>query len=1014
MALPFDDVSTQKVRGAFQFDAGSIKDARAVTVQETRVMGSNFKQLAQQVKQTEAQIQKSSGIVGAIAGRFRTASDYAKQFGKTDLGVISGGLKKISEQTAIISATFGAMSAGGIATSLSLKKTEVAMNALAGSAKEAQKIMDTTRKIADDFKLPYVDLLEGAKELIPVSKRTNVEMDRLLLTMTKLKFAVPDKNFSQLRFSFSELLSGDKTSAQDILSILGSRSDFTKIAALAKENDVAGALDLLDELIAKANITDENMRAIGETGVNAFDNLGSAIKEAADSGFRPLLDNYILPAAQGFADFLNEVRKSHPEVLQLAASGAILITTISPLTFVLSKVVAGFALMKTAGLAAATAISGGFKNAVSVLKDLPGLIKANSTSLSGAAGSMSKAGMLTKVGVTGAALAGGVVLGGQATSFLAHTAKVQGGDFDRIRKGEDPLAIAGERFKQVIVIFVAGLLELGRGIAKVAAFILNAFDQVINVIKLGASLIRESWLRTIEAFGNVLSAIGDLLARIPGQENNALRDIGAGVAADANTQLTNLLIERGQLIDRLREGFALPQETTDSIDATFDQLGASVIGGLNNFFFPKAERAGEMVQQQLGRLGDEIMDGAETMFSEDMIEAWGDFQDELKDIEADAQKEREEELAKHETEKTKLEKEQQQKRTEAIDDFNRKQTERQTKLGWDISDLQAEFDKREKEERKKFRREELKRQADHALNLLKAVARLDGRAIYLEQQKFKQESKEREAEGKRQKNERQRQLEDRIAQMQLEFQRESELQYNNFHNVELPRLEAQQAEERAAFEAAHQERLTQITTQAAEQSAKAEEAFIDTFNKILEQEGTHQDMMLQTQREGQAQMEAELKAWWEKQAALIGTTATTTNKSKMDTYGGGYPGGNPYAPNTPTIPVPNAPGTADNPIPLPFGDRVPISGLSLQNQEAARLARMAVNGGSTAAAAATLNTRPAENAPKGGDTIIQSLTIPITFSGDIIRNPSDRKRFKDEMRGVVFEVIEEAGGKKRS
>lgn len=979
MALPFDDVgSTQLVRGAFKFDIGALREARSVVVNESRVITNEFKKVGNAAQETATKTQKTAGIVTSalnkIANSFRNAKDEAERFAKTDLGVIRNGLRDISQQFAALSASAGLFAAGGLAASQNIKKTEVALRGLAGSAEEAAKITQITRDLSNEFGLPFVSLLEGAKELVPVSRRTNTEMDRLLRTMVKLQGAVPDKSFSELRFSFSELLSGDKTSAQDILSILGSRDDFSKVAGFAREGDINAALDALDQMIAKSGITDEYFQDLKASGVGAFDRVKSAAQEALDAGFRPILDDFVVPAAEGFADFLTQLRETNPELLQIAAAGSLIVAGIAPATFAVSKMIDAFKMLKDAGMTAFSIIRDNASAAINTLKDLPGIIKNNSSLLNANASSWKDAGLGTKLGVGAAAIGAGVVIGGQVTQGLAN-AGVQGGDFDRIRKGEDPLAIAGERFKQVIVILAAGLVEFARLIAKIAATIGNAIDQFINVFRVGGTLLSELFSQLQQTFGKFISGIADLLSGV--MDTSGLKLAGANLQFQGGNSAYAAQKERERLLARLREGFALPQETSDSIDQTFNDLGASVVGGLNNFFFPPVQEAGEQIVEELTQVAEQFQSAAEDMFSDDMVDAWGDFQDELEKIAADAEKERIAENKKYEADKTKLEADQQAKREAALVEFNRKQAEREIKLGWDIIDINADFEEREKEEAKKFRRDERKARRDHYMTLLQAAAALDGRAIYLENLRYKNEQKEREADSRHDKNHREKERDKRIADLQLQFDRESQLQNNNFWKVEMPQLIAQQTAEYQQFEAAHQERLTQITTHATEESAAAEQAFIDTFNKLIEAEGTHQDMMLGEQRKGQAAMEAELKAWWGRQKALVAGTGSTTTTQP------GYVNSdiNDPAPNQsdgfPQLPPPPPGGVGGT------GGQTPVGNLSLPNgREAARLASMAVRGGSTQAAA--LREGSSKNGTKGADGGLHIGTLaPTIVLGDI-------------------------------
>jgi hypothetical protein len=282
------------------------------------------------------------------------------------------------------------------------------------------------------------------------------------------------------------------------------------------------------------------------------------------------------------------------------------------------------------------------------------------------------------------------------------------------------------------------------------------------------------------------------------------------------------------------------------------------------------------------------------------------------------------------------------------------------------------------------------------MTLLQAAAALDGRAIYLEQRRYKEESDQRRTAADDAKKERQRQLEQRITDMQAEFNREQEQARNNFYGIELPRLDAQHKEQMDKFNAQHQERLTQITTHAAEQSAAAEAAFIDTFNKLVEAEGTHQGLMLGEQRKGQAAMEAELAAWWTKQKTMVAGGKPTTSTTGTGT-GAFYGSNNPYAPNTPVTPFPNLPSSPND------------QGFFPDLAGAASLAMTAANSVSTQSAAA-LNTMNG-GSRGGGAFSIGTLSTQIVL-GDI-GNRTDQE-VKDLVDQAIVESLNKAAGKRRS
>jgi hypothetical protein len=623
-------------------------------------------------------------------------------------------------------------------------------------------------------------------------------------------------------------------------------------------------------------------------------------------------------------------------------------------------------------------------------------IKNNSSTLNGAAASWKNAGFGAKVGTTLAAGAFGLEAGRTVTGALANMGVGdKNSDFERIRQGQDPLAIAGERLKQLIVILVDGFLQLVKGLAYGAANIGNALDQLVNVFKLAGAAFGTAIGMFQSSIGDLITGLADTVSSLSGGliDTSGLRQGGIDFKTTGDDLAKRSAEEGAKLAGRLSEGLALPQWMIDRIEGNYAELRNSVVGGLATSFFPPVQEA---VREGFDELEQTAQEVATMDFSDDMVGAWGDFQDELKDIEADAQKEREKELAKHEKEKTALETDQQAARLQSIADFNRRQLEEQGNLNQDISDLHRDFERDEKEAARDFRRDERKARRDHLMTLLQAAAALDGRAIYLEQRRYKEESDQRRTAADDAKKERQRQLEQRITDMQAEFNREQEQARNNFYGIELPRLDAQHKEQMDKFNAQHQERLTQITTHAAEQSAAAEAAFIDTFNKLVEAEGTHQGLMLGEQRKGQAAMEAELAAWWTKQKTMVAGGKPTTSTTGTGT-GAFYGSNNPYAPNTPVTPFPNLPSSPND------------QGFFPDLAGAASLAMTAANSVSTQSAAA-LNTMNG-GSRGGGAFSIGTLSTQIVL-GDI-GNRTDQE-VKDLVDQAIVESLNKAAGKRRS
>src|SRR6185295_6246350 len=93
----------------------------------------------------------------------------------------------VKTKIAGISAVAAGVTALGVKAAQDVKTLTTGIELLTGSQQKAADIMAQTRKLADDFHSPYLDLLSGARAFLPLAKGTGVQIDALLKTAIKFQ-----------------------------------------------------------------------------------------------------------------------------------------------------------------------------------------------------------------------------------------------------------------------------------------------------------------------------------------------------------------------------------------------------------------------------------------------------------------------------------------------------------------------------------------------------------------------------------------------------------------------------------------------------------------------------------------------------------------------------------------------------------------------------------------------------------------------------------------------------------
>jgi hypothetical protein len=962
----------------------------------------------------------ASGI-NIVAASFKKASDEAAKFNRSPLGQIQAGVKAVAKELQGLSIGAGLVVGGGVAAARSIHRTTVLFKTLIGSEERAQEEMVKLRDYAAETGQPFTSILEAALALTPSVRKSNLELSKVLSVANRLAILDPAQGFEGAAFALREAFSGDYLSLVKRFEL--SRKDLTKIFQKAGD-DPEKIVEGLSGLIDNMGLTEDKVKAVGEAGVFAFERAAGAAKEALATAFMPLLTETIIPLLESFSTFLEQIRSTNPELLKMGAGVAVIVAALAPL------------------LAAVSALIGLYKN----LK--VAAIAANAVMAKTGAGAA-----LGKLGVGAAALTAGVVIGGEVTGTMAK-AGAQGGDFDRIRKGEDPLAIAGERFKQVLVIALDGLVKLAKVFIQAGAFIANAVDQILNVFKLAGSVVTEFVARLKMAIGDLVFGIGEALSGL--FDTTGIKTAGSNLYASASQQFQENEALQRQLEERIKQGFSVPPDVMASIDKTFSDIEQSLVGGFYNFLFP-VEQAASEVAAGLEAAADKIA-GFTPEFSSSQVDAFREYQDDLGTIAEEAEQERLDAADEYENEKTELEKDHAEQRKEIIDDFAAKRLEQERKLAEDtakaqldaaradaealikleesIGQARTEFLRREAEEEARWRLEEKQRRRKHRMELLELAADLDAFGIWQERRKFKEESRTRNENQaldqqlqdqnlidriadlqlgyEQEKALRDQQLAQRIMDMQVQFEAERALM-NAAEVQELADLAVKQQAERDLLAAEHEKRLEQITAQEEAERLRREEEFKKTFDALVEQEDLHQDMMLDTQRKGQAEMENELLLWWQSQkqiaagaaaeAAALATAqaiqaaqAVLTNFTKTPI--------NPYGPFAPKGPSPTMPGPPKGQFPsgLPLVMKTGFVGVeqgeAILRRDQVRMIARATGGG----AASTTRMAGVLAGENSGGLTIDSFSPMFNFDNMGTMTPDRVERI---VRRVLLQTLEE-------
>jgi hypothetical protein len=786
--------------GALRIDTSDLKNAVGMVRQSVQSINNEMAKAGQGAKSAmqtaRMEIQKVQGLLTGITA--------------AGAGFIAVGLKW-ADQT---------------------KAARIQFKHMLGDVQKADALMVDLNKKANEYRISSQKMVTIARSLLPALKGNTEELDRYTNLTLRLYALKPEQGIEGAIYALKEAQSGNLRS-------LAARYEFNpaEIRALAEETgDWSSALDAL---LNRAGMTTEAIKEMGDTAGVSLQQVKSLIAEILGKAMEPLLNNFVVPALQGFRDLLTELSENHQGFLQLAGGVVALVTAGSAALLTFAKLAKTLEVIKTLSIAP----------------------------------------QLGKLGIGAGVVAAGVGAGLLATRAYGKAT------------GNEQLANANlqsviEVLKQTAVVFASMLQPAGRALGELAAIVMVVGAQV-----------KDGFGRVIEALAGFVTGVGEAL------HIQALQDAGAGLQEWAEgLKLTNK--EREELAQKM-------QNTRDQVEQFGKGLGEAITQAL----YPQ-----EPVTAGGGGAGTTGPTDQIDQFAAEQVAAWGEFQDDLKTIEEQAQTDRL--AATEQFEKQRADVEESYQKTlrrmgedYAIEDRRRadnrakqlagvatnrdKQIEAETQsYNERITEIQADAHERGIQAQKDYQKRRRELQLELGKSLLKSAARLDALGVIAAIEKYNEqnrkeaesynESQQQQAEQLAQRLEQEQEShEERIqlardaatqqlADLRDRYAEEDRLRIED-RALRLRRMEEDHREQLNELERTHQERLTQINNHETQERNAREQAFVQQFNSLAQHEG----QMLDVQKEGQEAMAAELRRWWERQQEMIADTRQQ-EQSKRD------------------------------------------------------------------------------------------------------------------------------------
>lgn len=633
--------------------------------------------------------------------------------------------------------------------------------------------------------------------------------------------------------------------------------------------------------------------------------------------FTPFLNDVVIPLVRGFGDLMRELRQVNPELQKFAgiSAGILSVAAVGHTGLPMIGAIPGGAALAKGGVMAAAAYGGanlgalGVRGAAALGVPGTGSVKGQSQSdvLGGAADTMKQA----------------VLIAFNALTDVAKVVIVSG-------------MVIQNAFETYAAMFQLGTSLVGNALAALVDVIGEAVGGIANAVG--------SFLMAMDNIDLGLFSVG----LGTGDAGRALQDWADGAKSAGDALRTSEDAMSGY-VDQMKEGIWLTDEQGKKLEETDEKLSGlvtsfgqfmGVIDRADSAVFSLSETLSRAAQTALSAAGSLAAGERTFVVNDEALEEWGTFQDDLADIDREAARERAEVERDHKAALQQIdddyhadvEEENQsfyESQRELLANAKKSESAINKELAESLVDRNVEYQETIAEIQEDAREDEAQRLKDHQDKLAEierdgresiyqSAARLDAQGVLDARRQMKEktaEEKKRYAEEQQQQaknlherlQQEQEAHEERIesdkenAQERLEslweqYAEEREAQQEN-HRERLSDMQSQYAEERAEETQQFRTRLSDIAGQAARERQERETQFITTMNQIQRLAGIHQNNLISINQRGQATMEADLRAWWERMRGMFGGTSgyqpqtaaqysSTYGTSNLTSYGG--------------------------------------------------------------------------------------------------------------------------------
>lgn len=819
-----------------------------------------------QVVQARQVVVTSAQQMTTAFNQVGTAIDRNMRIGGTSAKALADSYREARGEIIAVGAATSAIVVGGLRAADSVQQINIRLRAITGSQEEANRLMAEAAQIAQRLNQPVTAVQRTVAAILPFVEQTGEGLETWVDLITRVQSLNPAEGFEGALFAVRELISSGGTDAVS----LAERFNLPRAAlkdAIADSGLAAG----LDTILNQMGATTESAAEMGNTLSGSLARAGDAANRALGTGLAPFLGT-VTSLVEAGANWLGTMQESYPLLLQIGG---------------------GFSIA-TAGASSFLLVAG------QIITSMETIRRVSPTTMN----ALGRGARVAGAGVAGFA---GVELGIAGARLLDPSL----GSQDEAR---DTL---GQRVGQIVVILVHAIGEVAVAFQTGQFIVENIFNNVGAAIELAGLKVVESFYSTAEAVGELISDLGEQLG------NEGIQEFGEAIRTGAHEALgqremsgvhggtldiipgTGIRGRQEQLENQIMGGVgptAAQQGTLDTIRGFYNDAVLSISETLG-LIPPRAEE----VTDTLGQTTQ-----AMSQFSDEQIEAWGEFQDRLSDIDAEEQEAREAQLADHEERKTELEGSYQLTRERMLEDIAIADRRAQQALNRQIEGIQNQrietiaaseeqrdariAEIREKgeqaleEQEEDFQRRRERQQAENALAILVAASRLDASQVWNLQkgQALRQSQEDQDFAVQQQRRQEQlaQQVEaenqahnqrvanayaaetEQIAAQQESYALQQELEAEN-NELRFERMAEDHQRQMDALDEQNQERLDAIEQNAIDERNLLQSEFIDTYNTLAKDAGQHQSNMIAIQQAGHAVLEADLRAFIGRQQAFV-------------------------------------------------------------------------------------------------------------------------------------------------